>query len=211
MTLTNVSDAVAEIVRNHSRQAEQETRCSEESCREIGEFLQSCGYRPLNRKLFDTLCKFGASVLDGNSRKGLFLRGDVGIGKTFGLQLLAARFGWKFVTAREVEGFYRTQPDYAEWVEYCRAADFFGRGKTLVIDDLGTENEEFVQYGQRANPLAELLEKRYDLSFHRDRVRTVVTSNLTDQQIKERYGFRAFDRMREMFAVVTVKGESLRK
>ena len=36
-------------------------------------------------------------------------RGDVGVGKTFGLQLLAARFGWKFVTAREVEGFYRTQ------------------------------------------------------------------------------------------------------
>lgn len=34
---------------------------------------------------------------------------------------------------------------------------------------------------------------------------------LTDQQLKERYGFRVFDRMREMFAVVTVKGESLRK
>ena len=80
-----------------------------------------------------------------------------------------------------------------------------------MIDDLGTENEDFMQYGQRANPLAELLEKRYDLSFHRDRVRTVVTSNLTDQQLKERYGFRVFDRLREMFAVVTVKGESLRK
>lgn len=210
MTLTNISDAVARIVRQHSK-PETESHGSEESCREIGEFLQRCGYLPLNGKLFDTLCRFGASVMEGGSNRGLFLRGDVGIGKTFGLQLLAARFGWKFVTAREVEGFYRTQPEYAEWVEYCRAADFFGRGKTLVIDDLGTENEDFMQYGQRANPLAELLEKRYDLSFHRDRVRTVVTSNLTDQQIKERYGFRVFDRMREMFAVVTVKGESLRK
>lgn len=210
MILTNVSDAVARIVRQHSK-PETESHGSEESCREIGEFLKSCGYLPLNGKLFDTLCRFGASVMDGTSRKGLFLRGDVGIGKTFGLQLLAARFGWKFVTAREVEGFFRTQPNYTEWVEYCRAADFFGRGKTLVIDDLGTENEDFMQYGQRANPLAELLEKRYDLSFHRDRVRTIVTSNLTDQQLKERYGFRVFDRLREMFAVVTVKGESLRK
>ena len=209
-TLTSVSEAVARIVRQHSK-PETELRCSEESCREIGEFLQNCGYLPLNRKLFDTLCRFGASVLDGNSRKGLFLRGDVGIGKTFGLQLLAAKFGWKFVTAREVEGFYRAQPEYTEWEDYCRAADFFGRGKTLVIDDLGTENEDFMQYGQRANPLAELLEKRYDLSFYRDHVRTVVTSNLTDQQLKERYGFRVFDRMREMFAVVTVRGESLRK
>lgn len=210
MILTNVSDAVARIVRQHSK-PETESHGSEESCQEIGEFLKSCGYLPLNGKLFDTLCRFGASVMDGTSRKGLFLRGDVGIGKTFGLQLLAARFGWKFVTAREVEGFFRTQPNYTEWVEYCRAADFFGRGKTLVIDDLGTENEDFMQYGQRANPLAELLEKRYDLSFHRDRVRTIVTSNLTDQQLKERYGFRVFDRLREMFAVVTVKGESLRK
>lgn len=210
MILTNVSDAVARIVRQHSK-PETESHGSEESCREIGEFLKSCGYLPLNGKLFDTLCRFGASVMDGTSRKGLFLRGDVGIGKTFGLQLLAARFGWKFVTAREVEGFFRTQPNYTEWVEYCRAADFFGRGKALVIDDLGTENEDFMQYGQRANPLAELLEKRYDLSFHRDRVRTIVTSNLTDQQLKDRYGFRVFDRLREMFAVVTVKGESLRK
>ena len=209
-TLTNVSDAVARIVRQHSK-PETESRCTEEGIMEIGEFLQSCGYLPLNKKLFDTLCRFGASALDGGSNRGLFLRGDVGIGKTFGLQLLAAKFGWKFVTAREVEGFYRTQPDYTAWVDYCRAADFFGRGKTLVIDDLGTENEDFMQYGQRANPLAELLEKRYDLSFLRDHVRTVVTSNLTDQQIKERYGFRVFDRMREMFAVVTVKGESLRK
>ena len=210
MTSINVSEAVAQIVRNHSRQDE-ETRCSEESCKEICEFLKKCGYKPLNRKLFDTLCKFGASVQDGSSRKGLFLRGDVGIGKTFGLELLAARFGWKFITAREVDGFYRSQPDYRAWEDYCRAADFFGRGKTLVIDDIGTENEEFVNFGQRANPIAELLEKRYDLSFHREHVRTVVTSNLTDQQIKERYGFRVFDRMKEMFAVVTVKGESLRK
>lgn len=210
MTLTNVSDAVARIVRQHSR-PETESRCSEESCREIGEFLQSCGYFPLNRKLFDALCRFGASMLDGGSNRGLFLRGDVGIGKTFGLQLLAARFGWQFYSAREVEGFFRTQPDYTAWVDYCRAADFFGTGRTLVIDDLGTENEDFMQYGQRANPLAELLEKRYDLSFHRDHVRTVVTSNLTDQQLKERYGFRVFDRMREMFAFATVRGESLRK
>lgn len=209
MILTRFSDEIAKVI--HAHQNELETRCSEESCREIGEFLKSCGYLPMNGKLFDTLCRFGASVMDGTSRKGLFLRGDVGIGKTFGLQLLAARFGWKFVTAREVEGFYRTQPNYTEWVEYCRAADFFGRGKALVIDDLGTENEDFMQYGQRANPIAELLEKRYDLSFHRDRVRTIVTSNLTDQQLKERYGFRVFDRLREMFAVVTVKGESLRK
>ena len=209
MILTRFSDEIAKVIRDY--QNEQETRCSEESCREIGEFLKSCGYLPLNGKLFDTLCRFGASVMDGTSRKGLFLRGDVGIGKTFGLQLLAARFGWKFVTARDVEGFFRTQPDYTKWVEYCRAADFFGRGKELVIDDLGTENEDFMQYGQRANPLAELLEKRYNLSFHRDRVRTIVTSNLTDQQLKDRYGFRVFDRLREMFAVVTVKGESLRK
>ena len=79
-------------------------------------------------------------VVDGIGRKGLFLRGDVGIGKTFGLELLAAKFGWKFVTAREVEGFFRAQPDYDVWENYCRAADFFGRGKTRLF---GTKKTSF--------------------------------------------------------------------
>ena len=173
--------------------------------------MKSCGYSDCNEKLFHLICRLGASELEHTSRKGLFIKGDVGVGKTLGLELLSKYLNWELVSAIEAEGFYKTQPAYEEWQDYCRATDFFGRGRTLVIDDLGTENYPFIFYGQQANPLAELLEIRYRISFHRDRVRTIVTCNLTDQQIKERYGFRIFDRLNEMFAVVTVRGESLRK
>lgn len=179
--------------------------------REQAEWLKSCGYMPYNPRLFSVLSRYAAAVIDcpGNNR-GLLLRGGVGIGKTFGLQLLAARFGWEFRTAAEIEGFYRTQPSWEDWQEYCRAADFFGRGRTLVIDDLGTETAETVVYGQRSNPLAELLEARYRLSFLRDRTRTLVSTNLTDEEIKSRYGYRVYDRAAEMMQAVTASGKSLR-
>lgn len=210
MSSTSISSLVEAIRNKHIRGSGSELKSSDESRAEVDAFLKLSGYLPLNEKLFEVLVAFGGNCLEEPGGRGLFLRGDVGIGKSFGLELLAAKFGWAFRTAREIEGFYRRQPAWEEWEEYCRAADFFGTGKTLVIDDLGTENADFIQFGQRANPLQELLEIRYDRSFHRDGVRTVVSSNLTDLEIQSRYGFRVFDRMREMFAFVTVKGESLR-
>lgn len=189
----------------------EERRASAESVNQMRTFFEECGYRPFNPMLYNTLCRFGASEIEHTSRRGLFIKGDPGIGKTFGLELMALKFGWQMVPAIEVEGFYKTQPCYDEWEEYCRGCDFFGHPKTLVIDDLGTEKFPFTYYGQTANPLEEMLEIRYRISHSRDHVRTIVTTNLTDAEILQRYGFRIFDRMNEMFAVVTIRGESLRK
>jgi hypothetical protein len=42
-------------------------------------------------------------------------------------------------------------------------------------------------------------------------VRTIITCNLTDKQLRDRYGLRIDDRMNEMFEFATVDGVSLRK
>ena len=182
-----------------------------ETVAETAELLRSCGYRDdLNPSLFKLLCAFGASEIEKSSDRGLLLKGDPGIGKSMGLGILAKQFGWVHVEALEVEGFFAKQPNYEAWEEFCRGCDFFGNPRTMVIDDLGTEKFPFMLYGTPANPLQELLEIRYRLSFRRDRVRTVVTTNLSDEEFLNRYGYRIRDRVDEMFSVVTVHGESLR-
>lgn len=178
----------------------------------IGDYLTSCGYsQNANPRLFEVLCRLGASFIEKTSKKGLIIKGDCGVGKTFGLLLLAKKFNWGFVTVKEVEGFYKTQPPYTAWENYCRAYDFFENPSTLVIDDLGIEDYPFIYYGQQANPIAELLEIRYRMSFLRDATRTIITTNLTDSEILARYGYRVYDRIDEMFTVIEVKGESQRK
>ena len=187
-----------------------ERKASDDAAREIDEFFHSCGYLPHQPDLYRALCRLGASELEHSTCRGMILKGDPGIGKTLGLELLAKKFNWQLVTAREVLGFYATDPDFYEWENYCRALNFYEEPQTLVIDDLGTEKFPFIHYGQQANPLEELLEIRYRQSFCRDRVRTIITCNLTDEEIRRRYGFRIADRINEMYAVFTFRGKSLR-
>jgi DNA replication protein DnaC len=58
--------------------------------------------------------------------------------------------------------------------------------------------------------MAEILTDRYDM-FIRHKMKTHITTNLTFQQIKESYGGRFYDRMKEMFNVISLTGKSLRK
>ena len=187
-------------------------RVSAEAVSDVADLLRSCGYRDdLNPQLFKLLCGLGASEVERTTTKGLFLKGDPGIGKSMGLEILAKQFGWVYLEAVEVEGFYAKQPCYDEWEDFCRGCDFFGHPRTMVIDDLGVEKFPYYLYGNPCNPLQEMLEIRYRIAFNRDRVRTVVTTNLNDDEILRRYGYRIHDRINEMFSVATVHGESLRK
>lgn len=77
----------------------------------------------------------------------------------------------------------------------------------LYIDDLGTEQPEVKVFGTPVMPVYEVLNERYASK----RFMTFVTSNLDPGQIKERYGDRISDRIREMFNVMVMTGESRRK
>lgn len=69
----------------------------------------------------------------------------------------------------------------------------------LAVDDLGTEESEFCQYGNRYKPLEELLSYRYERMLP-----TIVTTNLGGKAIREKYGDRLADRFNEMMQVVTM-------
>ena len=63
----------------------------------------------------------------------------------------------------------------------------------LGIDDLGTEPQEVMDFGNVVTPVIDLLTKRYD-----EQLFTIITTNLTPKQIRKHYGDRIADRLNEM-------------
>lgn len=76
----------------------------------------------------------------------------------------------------------------------------------LIIDDVGTEPVNVKVYGTESSPLTELLFARYD-----SRLWTVITSNLSDDDLRNRYGVRIADRFNELFDRIQFEGSSYRK
>lgn len=63
----------------------------------------------------------------------------------------------------------------------------------LAVDDMGTEPVRVSDYGNDFLPLIELISRRYD-----SQLPTIITTNLGESQIREYYGPRIVDRLREM-------------
>lgn len=79
------------------------------------------------------------------------------------------------------------------------------RAGFLVIDDFGCEPIEVKNYGTSVTPVTDILYKRYD-----DLQPTIVTTNLTMQDIEEEYGQRVRDRFDEVFETIGYTGKSYR-
>ena len=104
----------------------------------------------------------------------------------------------KQVTATELSKIYRMD-DHKRLNDYIHAP-------MLLIDDLGEEPREILVYGTPIYPLREILESRYSaMNF------TILTSNLTPDDLKEQYGGRVVDRINEMFCRVIHTGSSYRR
>ena len=92
--------------------------------------------------------------------------------------------GFSIVDTREIAWMCRDH--HQEW----RA---LSRRNILAINDLGTEPVEIQDYGNHLSPVIDLLYKRYD-----EQLFTIITTNLTPKEIRERYGERIADRLNEM-------------
>ena len=77
--------------------------------------------------------------------------------------------------------------------------------KLLIIDDLGQESNKTQSFGTDIQPLTEILRSRYDSRFP-----TVITTNLTESQIAERYTQLVLDRIREQYEMIPFTQPSYR-
>ena len=144
-----------------------------------------------------------ADWLTDNHGKGLLCVGECGLGKTLiccnVLPVLLHHYCRKILTV------------YDATTLATRHAEAM-HDKLLVIDDIGTEPPESVQYGERHiyfNELVDNAEKRGNL--------LIVTSNLRTKQkpgfqsIEETYGIRTLDRLNALCRTVTFRGKSMRE
>ncbi len=140
---------------------------------------------------------------------GMLLCGQCGNGKTTLVRALASVI--RLLYSDEVPSFqrYLRMVDAKQIVAIARRDDKdFSKlcsADLLAIDDLGIEPSEVLEYGNAISPAIDLLTHRYN-----NQLFTIVTTNLTPQQIREHYGDRIADRFAEMMERIVFSNQSYR-
>lgn len=162
-----------------------------------------------NKAIIQNLLKYFLG-LDGeySTQKGLYIYGPTGTGKTALMRVLS-----KF---SEVQGilhqfkYYSAHDIYNEYKQNGDLVINHYKAHNICIDDLGAEPPIYKLYGNDVMPLMDLLTERHK-RWERgaEDSQTFVTSNLSLEEIKERYGQRIYDRFK-MFNIIKLAGKSRR-
>lgn len=153
--------------------------------------------------------------------KGIFLVGDIGVGKTVLMKTMQVLF-------RETERKFR-------WVNCLAFKDMLEEGMTaaeiktmygrsfkcdLYIDDLGLGKSDYNKYGNVTNIISEIIFERDEL-YVSENFRTHLSSNIPTtvsssvlpevKSIERMYGDRILDRIKQMCNLIQWTGKSLRK
>lgn len=138
-----------------------------------------------------------ADWLADNQGRGLFCYGDKGLGKTM--------ICYRCIPPIIYSCFERIISCYENAQEMNEQLDKILQKKLVYIDDIGTEGL-IVRYGEKRFAFPEIVdnaEKKGNM--------LIVTTNLSAQEIKQKYGERTFDRLRAITKHVKFTGTSFRK
>lgn len=157
-----------------------------------------------------------SSTLD--STKGLLLWGPLGVGKSLllkGLQIYEGRInrlsfgfrndrlGFHLVSAAEISLRYAENGMEAlsRYADRTRIAN-------LAIDEVGREPLDSKHFGTSLNVIQTVLQLRYE---NRQKALTHITTNLNpNTDFASKYDYYIADRIKEMFNVIEIKGETRR-
>lgn len=158
--------------------------------------VKARGHECLSDKNTVTKIKQVASWLHDIQLRGLLLRGTPGNGKTTMLNALDVLFenNARRVGSRSIYEVFRR----GESMEFVR-------DRCLLIDDLGAEPERCSVYGIDYHPLSDVIIFRYEHNLT-----TVIATNLSNEELRSRYGDRVYDRMIEMFYSIEYDDPSYR-
>lgn len=162
-----------------------------------------------NKEIVAQLCLYfsGDTRFKGDLTKGLILFGGVGVGKTSLIKFFMRNqiHSYRVISCREIETEFAQTGDVA--------IDYFSTNPTIpnnsnpfghqvigfCFDDIGTESNS-KYYGKEKNVIAEILLNRYDNNLPKQS--THITTNLSVDEIKNVYGSRVTDRIKEMMNII---------
>ena len=169
--------------------------------------LLDTGYDRRYPKLFDDVASYAALWRMGFAFTGYMLMGGVGCGKTEAVKRLSAMLRIEFITAGELIESFGSQ----EYYRMVKQPDFFtSEPGALIIDEIGTEPRPFVHFGTKYNVIADVIRERYD-AFKFYGAKTIVTTNLSFDEIEGAYGTRVESRCWEMFRSKQYNSDDFRK
>lgn len=143
------------------------------------------------RSCYDSIVRW----LADSGRKGLLLYGNCGTGKT-----MIAR---NILPLIFLEHHNKVMHVY-DAIELTQVTDEVKMYRLKVIDDLGTESNAKV-YGQERFAFDEVID-----DCEKNGKLLIVTTNLTAEQLKDKYGTRVYDRIIGNMSRVLFQGESFR-
>jgi DNA replication protein DnaC len=166
-----------------------------------------------NRQFLDVICRYFSNdlsfekVTDGELRKGLFVHGPCGTGKSSIMDIIRNisrhyhlnQLWFSNVSVHTVVKQFNLEGEIV--------VEKYSRG-TVHFDDLGTEKKA-QSWGIKENLFERLLQIRYN-AFKEKGTKTHVTSNIPIMSLQKIYGKQVYDRMFEMFNFIELEGKSRR-
>lgn len=134
--------------------------------------------------------------LTDNKGRGLLLVGNCGLGKSLiGMRIIPLLLSYY---CRRIISLYTAQ-------ELNSKPDEIIKQHVIYIDDVGTEEISNI-YGNKRIPFAELVD-----AAERDGKLLIISTNLDEDHLREKYGERVVDRLHAVTRKITISGKSMRK
>ena len=165
--------------------------------------------RDIDRRVLEICCMF---LTNPDARTSMLLYGTPGTGKTTFMRSMFMTVGFLYndeIKKREIRSRYIKASELGAMLKNDKDGYKELKSATcLFIDDLGFngESEMVNDYGVKARPIEDILEYRYDRQLL-----TVCTTNLTSEEIRDKYGERIYSRICEAFSLVGVAGVDFRQ
>jgi len=158
----------------------------------------------------------GNEEFSGDLNKGILLIGEIGTGKS----LIFKIFKYYTMNIIRTNSFQmHSSIDIVDNVntygsEYLQQYSHNLDGSKphpirCYIDDLATVHEKIMHYGTEMNVIEQLISLRYNI-FEKYGTLTHSSSNIYPSEMKDRYDMRIIDRMKEMFNIIELTGNSRR-